>query len=94
MKRYLIDGKLYSFKILEVYPLHGEYEGEICYWAKCFQNGKFAWLDEYNGVQFEGEERVIAEPCTEHPNHGPYTLWGGELRPRYNWQNSPINQRY
>ena len=93
-KRFTINGKYFSFDILETYKLQGEYEGDICYFAKCHQNGKYALIDTYNGVQFEGEERIIAEPCEPVSCGGLYTMWGGELRIRHNWQKTPVKYRY
>lgn len=93
MKKYTIGCKVYTFDILETHELCGEHKGEICYYGKCRENGKYAWLDEQNGVQFEGESRLIAEPYYEHP-FGAYSLWGGQFRPKYNWQKSPVNKRF
>lgn len=85
MKKYLVDGKIYHFDIVEKH--------QFCYFAKCVENGKFAWLDEENGIQFEGERRFIAEPYTKH-EYGVCVLWGGEFRPKYNWQKSPVRNRF
>jgi hypothetical protein len=93
MKKYLVDGKIYHFEVLETHELRGEHLGEVCFYAKCTDNGKFAWLDEENGIQFEGESRFIAEPYTEHC-FSAYTLWGGEFRPRYNWQKPAVSTRW
>lgn len=93
MKKYLINGKIYHFDVLETHKLYGEHLGEACYYAKCTDNGKFAWLDEENGIQFEGECRFIAEPYIEH-GYSAYALWGGEFRPKYNWQKTPVRNRF
>jgi hypothetical protein len=93
MKKYLINGRIYSFDVLETHTLRGKHLGKVCYYAKCLQNGKFAWLDEQNGIRFEGERRFIAEPYTEH-SYGAYTIWGGEFRPKYNWQKPPVSKRW
>lgn len=101
MKKYLIGGKVYSFEILETCELVGEHTNKICYYSKCLNNGKYAWLDDENGIQFVKQHRFIAEPytdtCAEHYNEngfGAYTLWGGEFRPKYNWQKSPVSTRW
>ena len=95
-KKYLINGEVFSFKVLEEYTCKGKLYGEVCYFAECTSlrhYGKRAWLDEQNGVQFEGEKRIIAEPYSDNPC-GLYYMWGGELRPRYNWQKPPVKDRY
>jgi hypothetical protein len=96
MKKYLINGEVFTFKVIEEYTCKGKHYGETCYFAVCTSlrhYGKCAWLDEQNGVQFEGEKRIIAEPCAVH-GYGAYTLWGGEIRPRYNWQKTPVKNRF
>lgn len=90
VKRFIIDGKLYTFTIYDT-----SCNTDEVVFAKCWQNDKFAWLDIYDGVQFEGEHRVIAEPYIQPIYPFPsYALWGGEIRPRYNWQNTPARDRY
>lgn len=93
MKKYLVDGKVYHFDILETCKLGGKHTGTTCYYAKCPENGKYAWLDNENGIQFEGESRFVAKPYVEH-SFGSYTLWGGQVRPMYNWQNTPVRTRF
>jgi hypothetical protein len=53
-KIYYVDGKKYTFDVVEVM------EVKVPMWyAKCRENGKKAWLDR-EGIQFEGGERFKA----------------------------------
>jgi hypothetical protein len=83
MKKFLINGKVYTFDTIQNGNEGWEY-------AKCRENGKCAFLDVYNGVQFEGENRVIAEPCIERKNTffvpRGFHCWGGELRHSASWR--------
>ena len=91
MKKFLIDGKVYTFDVIET-----KMNTDYVVYAKCRENGKYAWIDIINGVQFEGEKRIVAEPVAEHyvGYNNLYQLWGGELRPKYNWQKTPVKYRY
>ena len=96
IKKYLINGEVFTFKVVEEYTCKGEHYGETCYYAVCTSlrhYGKCAWLDEQNGVQFEGEKRIVAEPYTDSI-YTSYTVWGGEIRPKYNWQKPSVKYRY
>ena len=94
MKKFLVNGEICNFDIIQTCKLHGEHEGEICYYAQCLENGKYAWLDECNGVQFEGEDRVIAEPYAQPSVETRYSrfvpigchYWGGEIRNNEAWR--------
>lgn len=90
MKKYLVNGATYTFDSLgkdyEVMTVKGK-----MWLATCRENGKEAWIDEQNGVQFIGERRVEAKEvlgCNQQVPYG-YSLWGGELR-----DNLPHGRRY
>ena len=79
-KQYFIDGKRYTFDVVE------ETEVKVPMWyAKCQENGKMAWID-CEGVQFEGEKRVQA--TTE--NSKSYLTY--EYDPRYPEDCAPITR--
>ena len=83
MKKFIINGKVYTFNVIQ--DMH-----DGCVYAKCKDNGKYAFLDIENGVQFVGEHRVIAEPYDERENTFSipkgFHYWGGELRHNASWR--------
>lgn len=94
MKKYLVNGATCTFdSMYEVMTMKGK-----MWLATCRENGKEAWIDEQNGVQFIGERRVEAKEvlgcnqqvlgCNQQVPYG-YSLWGGELR-----DNLPHGRRY
>ena len=83
MKRLVIDGKVYTFDVVQ-----DMYDG--CLYAKCRENGKYAFLDDCGGVQFEGEHRVLAD--SYNPNKSISFVprgchyWGGQIRNNATWR--------
>ena len=75
------NGDCFSFEIIDSYQtVNG-----IMYYSKCRENGRFAWLDNNSGIQFEGNKRFEAVEIVNHDSirlpYG-YTIWGGEVRDR------------
>ena len=90
MKKYNVNGVIYSFDVVS----KEETRNGIVYLAKCRENGKDAWLDDI-GVQFCDESiRIKAKELTSFSLDDLNVLWGGELRPQYNFQKSSIRDRY
>lgn len=90
MKKYIHNGELFIFSVLEEHDLHGEHEGEKCFYGKCWNNSKFAWLDN-SGFQFEGEEKhydadLVAETHKKEKYDNSVVIWGNLPRPKYNYQ--------
>lgn len=83
MKQFIIDGKIYTFDVEQVIDDTVEY-------VKCRENGRHAFIDIDNGVQFAGGGRVIAEPYEEQkstfivPRGCHY--WGGVVRTNKVWR--------
>lgn len=79
--RCFTDCGTFLFQLLEV---HETETGIVVAFAQCVDNDKYAWLDE-NGMSFEGEDRIEAE--YDHTSGMDcFSLWGGVLRPKYNWK--------
>lgn len=71
VKRYNIDGKVFTFDILYVETTRCG----VVWLGKCRENGKEAWLDSH-GVQFDGSRRVEAIQVLPYPYGLPhYSYW-------------------
>ena len=80
-KKFYINNKVYTFDVIQ--DMYGG-----CVYAKCRENGKYAFLDIENGVQFEDEHKIIAKPYDECKSFIPagFHYWGGELRHNVSWR--------
>ena len=60
MSKYHVGDTSYTFEVLQEYQLNSPNK-DFAHFAKCKENGRYAWLDGEGGFQFEGEPRIIAD---------------------------------
>lgn len=84
MKRFIINGQTFTFDVVQDMGDGSEYA--VCTDGR--RKGDYAFIDIYNGVQFENENRIVAEPYIDNTFFIPrgYHYWGGELRCNETWR--------
>ena len=84
MKRFIVNGQELTFDVVQTMGDGSEYAVCTCGNRK----GDYAFLDIGNGVQFENENRIVAEPYIKETFFIPrgFHCWGGELRCNETWR--------
>ena len=83
MEKIRINGQLFTFDIVQSSNDGWKY-------GKCRENGKYAFLDDCGGVQFEGEHRVLTDLYNPDKSISfvlrGFHRWGGQIRNNAAWR--------